>query len=137
MNRFTLFFIVVIFSSSAVAEWTQLDDEVVKSVGIDTGRGVKTFVQKDDVDKIGDRVVMWTLRDYESPVKLNGKKHFSSKSLEEYDCKNFQYRTLSFYWYSQHRAKGRIVYSENAPGKMQPIIPNSIAHGAWAITCGK
>lgn len=137
MNRFILFFIAVIFSSSAIAEWTQIGDEVVKQIGIDTGRGVKTFVMKDGIDKSGQWVVMWTLRNYESPVKTRGKKHFSSKSLEEYDCKNMEYKTLSFYWFSKQQAKGAVVYSETYHGDMQPIIPNSLAHASWKIACGK
>lgn len=137
MNRFILFFIAVIFSSSAIAKWTQIGDEVVKQVGIDTGRGVKTFVMKDGIDKSGQWVVMWTLRNYESPVKTRGKKHFSSKSLEEYDCKNMEYKTLSFYWFSKQQAKGAVVYSETYHGDMQPIIPDSLAHDSWKIACGK
>lgn len=137
MKRLYLFLISVIFSSSAIAGWTQIGDETAKTVGIDTGRGVKTFVNKDDIDKSGNYVVMWTLRDYESPVKVNGKKQFSSKSLEEYNCKDMEYKTLSFYWYAKHQASGAVVYSETFHGDMQPIIPNSIAHTAWKIACGK
>lgn len=137
MKHTILFFIVAFFSGSVLAGWTQIGDDVGKTVGVDTGRGVKTFVMKDGIDKSGNWVVMWTLRDYESPVTVNGKKQFSSKSLEEYDCKNMQYKTLSFYWYSKHQAKGSIVYSETYHGDMQPIIPNSIAHAAWKIACTK
>jgi hypothetical protein len=97
MNRLILFFIVVIFSSSVIAEWTQIGDETTKTVGIDTGRGVKTFVRADIAGKHGTRVIMWTIRDYESPVMVENKKHFSSMSLEEYDCKDMRYRTLTFY----------------------------------------
>ena len=87
MKRIILFFIVAFFSGSVLTGWTQIGDDVGKTVGVDTGRGVKTFVMKDGIDKSGNWVVMWTLRDYESPVTVNGKKQFSSKSLEEYDCK--------------------------------------------------
>ena len=137
MKRIILIFIAAIFSGSVLAEWTQLGDDVGKTVGVDTGRGVKTFVMKDGIDKVGERVIMWTLRNYESPVKINGKKHFSSKSLEEYDCKNTEYKTLSFYWYSKHQGKGSIVYSDISHGNPQPIIPHSIAHASWKIACGK
>lgn len=137
MNRLLLFFSAVIFSSSAIAEWTQIGDDVAKTVGVDTGRGVKTFVRADITGKHGTRVTMWTIRDYESPVTVENKKHFSSMSLEEYDCKDMRYKTLTFYWYSKHQAKGDVVYSENSEGDIQPIIPDSIAHAAWKIACGK
>lgn len=138
MNRIILFFIAAIFSGSAFASWTQIGDDIGKTVGVDTGRGVKTFVMTGGIDKVGeDRAIMWTLRDYESPVMVGKKRHFSSKSLEEYDCKNIQYKTLAFYWYSKHKGKGDIVYSELAHSNAQPIIPNSIAHAAWKMACGK
>jgi hypothetical protein len=137
MNRLILFFIAVIFSSSVMAEWTQIGDETAKTVGIDTGRGVKTFVRADIAGKHGARVTMWTIRDYESPVKVGNKKHFSSMSLEEYDCKDMQYKTLTLYWYSKHQAKGDIVYSDDSHNDMQPIIPDSIAHAAWKLACSK
>jgi hypothetical protein len=137
MNRIFLFFIAAIFSGSVLADWTQIGDDVVKELGVDTGRGVKTFVSKDSIDRIGQWAVMWTLRDYESPIMLGKKKQFSSQSLEEYDCKDMQHKTLSFYWYSKHQAKGDVVHSDTRPGQMQPIIPNSLAHASWKIACGK
>lgn len=137
MIRFILFLMVAVFSGGAAAEWTQIGDDTAKTVGVDTGRGIKTFILKKSIDKVGDRSIMWMLRDYESPVKVNGKKQFSSKSLEEYDCKNMEYKTLSFYWYSKHQAKGTVVYAETLHGNTQPIIPNSIAHVAWKLACGK
>ncbi len=137
MSRFIPFFIAIFCSGSAIAEWTQIGDHIAKTKGVDTGRGVKTFVMKDTIARNGDRVVMWTLRDYESPVKVENKKQFSSMSLEEYDCENVEYKTLSFYWYSKQQAKGKTVYSDNSHGDMQPIIPDSLVHDAWKIACGK
>jgi len=96
MNRIILFLMTAIFSGSAVAEWTQIGDDANIS-GAGNGRGVKTFVRADGIGKNGDRVVMWTLRDYSAPLKVGGKKQLSSISLEEYDCKNIQYKTLVYY----------------------------------------
>ena len=137
MNRIIFVFLTLFLSGSVFAAWTQIGDETAKTVGIDTGRGVKTFVMKDGIDKDGRWVVMWTLRDYESPVKVNGKEQFSSKSLVQYDCKDMEHKTLSFYWYSKHQAKGAVVYAEQYHGDLQPIIPGSLTHVAWKIACGK
>ena len=137
MKRIILFFIAAIFSGSVLAGWTQIGDFAAKTGGVDTGRGTKTFVDKEGIDKNGDMAVMWILRDYENPLKVGKTRQLSSKSLEEYDCKNMGHKTLSFYWYSRHQAKGTVVYSETDYGQMQPIIPNSLAHDAWKIACGK
>lgn len=137
MKRIILFFMFAIFSSSVAAEWTQLTSDTVRTEGVDVGRGVKTFIDKKHIVKNGDRATMWTLIDYESPVLVRGKKQFSSKSLDEYDCQNMEYRTLAFYWHSRQKGEGEVVYSEQHPGNMQPIIPNSAVERAWKIACGK
>jgi hypothetical protein len=137
MKRTVLFVIFAIFSGSAAAEWTLLSSDTVKTEGVDAGRGVKTFIDKKSTNANGDRVTMWSLSDYESPVPFGGKQHLSSKSLDEYDCKNNEYRNLSVYWYSRHKAAGDTVYSETAPGKMQPIVSGSIVEKQWKTACGK
>jgi hypothetical protein len=137
MRKAILMILLAVVSTNTMAEWTQIGDDVVKTGGIDSGRGVKTFVRADIAGKHGARVTMWTIRDYESPVTVENKKHFSSMSLEEYDCKDMRYKTLTFYWYSKHQAKGDIVYSDISPADMQPIILDSLAHTAWKIACGK
>lgn len=137
MKHIILFLTFAIFSGSAAAQWTLLVSDTVRTQGVDAGRGMKTSVNKENISKDGDRATMWTLTDYESPVLVGGKKHFSSKSLDEYDCQNEQYRTLALYWYSRHKGEGDLVYSDLHPSSMQPIIPNSIVQAAWKIACGK
>jgi hypothetical protein len=120
---------VVIFTSNAAAKWTQVGDDV--------GQDEKIFVNKKSIRKDGPLVTIWALIDYESPQSIGGKDQLSTRSLDEYDCQKKQYRTLNLYWYSGHKGKGKIVYSELLPGKMQPIIPNSVVERVWKITCGK
>jgi len=134
MKRIMLFFMIVLFSSSAAAEWTR--------VGNDHELGVEIFIKKESINKVGNIAKIWTLTDYEIPRFAGGKRKLSTKSWYEYDCQNEQYRTLILYWYSGHMGKGKIVYSEivysgRVPGKMQPIIPNSVVERIGKITCGK
>jgi len=137
MKHFILFFVFAIFSGSAAAEWTILASDTVRTEGVDAGRGFKSFIDKGSIIKSGDRATMWSLADYESPIAVGGKNHLSSKSLEEYDCRNKEFRTLAFYWFARHQAEGDVLYSETAPGKMQPIIQNSITEKASKVACGK
>lgn len=129
MKRFVLFSMFAIFSSSAVAEWALVGDDIEQ--------GVKTFVNKNNISKHGNMAKMWSAVDYESPRSADGKEQRSTISLDEYDCQNEQYRTLAFYWYSRHRGEGELVYSETIPGKMLPVVPNSVGETAWKIACGK
>ncbi|MDN5753882.1 MAG: hypothetical protein L0H15_11515 [Nitrosospira sp.] len=148
MKRITLFLTFAIFSGSAVAvissvfsngepaQWTQVADDVVRTEGVDAGRGVKTFVDKEGVKKNGDMATMWTLFNYESPVSIGSEQHFSTVSLNEHDCRNKEYRTLVFSWFSRHNAGGNPIYSETKEGRMQPIISDSVAEREWKIACG-
>ena len=119
----------ILFSSSAAAEWTLM--------GNNGEQGVEIFINKESIAKDKNLVTIWTLIDYESPRSVGGKNQLSTKSLDEYDCQNEQYRTLNLYWYSGNKGEGKIVYSELVPGKMQSIIPNSVVERVWKITCGK
>ena len=129
MKRFVLFFMFAIFSSSAAAGWALVGDDIEQ--------GVKTFINKNTISKHGNMAKMWSAVDYESARSVDGKDQLSTISLDEYDCKNEQYRTLTFYWYSHHRGEGELIYSETVPGKMLPIVPNSVGEIAWKIACGK
>ena len=134
MKRIMLFFMIVLFSSSAVAEWTRL--------GNDGELGGEIFINKKSINKVGNIAKIWTLTNYAKRQSAGGKKQLSTKSWYEYDCQNEQYRTLILYWYSGHMGKGKIVYSEivysgRILAKMQPIIPNSAVERIWKITCGK
>lgn len=148
MKPIILFFILAIFSGSAAAviisvfsdsktaEWTQVADDVVRTEGVDAGRGVKIFVNKESIEKNGDRTTMWSLFNYESPMPVGSEKHFSTVSLDEHDCQNKEYRTLTFHWFSRHKAAGDPIYSETRDGNMQPIISGSVVERVWEIACG-
>jgi len=147
MKRIFLFLIFAIFSGSAVAvitsvfsdsksaAWTQVADDVVRTEGVDAGRGVKIFVNKESIEKNGDRTTMWSLFNYESPMPVGSKKHFSTASLDEHDCQNMEYRTLTFHWFSRHKAEGDPIYSETRDGNMQPIVSGSVAERVWKAAC--
>jgi hypothetical protein len=129
MKRIVLFFMFTIFSGSAVAEWIL--------VGNDIEEGVRTYINKTNISKNVNKAKMWSVVDYESARYVDGKDQLSTKSLDEYDCQNGQYRTLAFYWYSRHKGEGELVYSETDPGRMLPIIPGSVGEIAWKAACDR
>jgi len=129
MKHIILFLIFVIFSSSAAAKWTRIDNYGTQ--------GVEIFVEKEGINKDGNIATIWTLADYEKPQFVGGKRKLSTMSWNEYYCQNKQYRTLILYWYSGHKGEGKIVYSEMVPGKIKLIVPNSTAEKIWKITCSK
>jgi hypothetical protein len=127
MKRYiTLFFLTAALSGNALAdEWIQVGES----------ESIKTFVNNTAVVVNGNWAVMWVLRDYGAPVQVGKSRRLSSISVEEYDCKAKQYRTLSFYWFSQRHGKGKMVYSEIDHDKFRPIIPGSHEQEEWKAAC--
>ncbi|HRQ05064.1 MAG TPA: hypothetical protein PK580_03775 [Nitrosomonas halophila] len=139
MQRIILSVVLAFFCGSVAAEWTLLMSDTVRTEapGTVAGRGTKVFIDKNSITREGTRATMYTLTDYESPLMVGGKRQLSTKSLDEYDCENRKYRTLAYYWYSRHQAKGDLVYDDTAPGRMLPVIDGSTIEDAWKIACGK
>lgn len=136
MQRIILSLMLAFFCGSVAAEWTLLAPDTARAESV-AGRGTKVFINKDSITREGTRATMYTLKDYESPLMVGGKRQMSTKQLDEYDCENKKYRTLAYYWYSRHQAKGDLVYDDTAPGRMLPIIDDSTIEERWKIACGK
>lgn len=131
MRHVILYSILILFTSSATADWLQIQDFVGK------GRDIKVFVDTETISRHGDRVTMWSLINYAGAIEVGEKEHISSKELNEYDCKDRQYRILALYWYSDRDAEGEMIYDDTAPGPMKPIIEDSVYDRAMEIACGK
>lgn len=57
-KKLLLTLMLAVVSSSRMAEWAQIGNDVAKKIGVDTGRSVKTFVMNDAITKNGDRALM-------------------------------------------------------------------------------
>lgn len=128
MKQVILFLIFAIFSSSAAAEWTKVNQTAAFTMYID-----KTAITKNEN---GNLVHLWRMDDFIRSQTTKGKSRFSLKIQHEYDCENFQLRVLGFYWYSGQMGEGEVVYSNNVPSSEQmPIIPGSYDERVWQIVC--
>ncbi|MDV6343538.1 surface-adhesin E family protein [Nitrosomonas sp. Is37] len=128
-----LFFIFVLFSGSALADWASIRVPAEwKPV-----KGEKDFyIEPSSIKKSGDRATMWSLINYGTPMQVENMKHLSSTELDEYDCKDKKYKTLAFYWYPDPNAKGNVTYSETTSSNWEAVISNSPTEVAWKTACG-
>lgn len=127
MRKAILVMLLAVVSSSAAAEWV----EVARS---DTST---FYADPATIRRAGNIVKMWDLIDRKTPDNFNNKPYMSQRSQHEYDCKEEQWRTLYFTFFSGNMAGGNAVYIDSDPGKWAPVPPGSIAEGMWKFACGR
>lgn len=117
---------LVALSAPAMAEWT------VIWVGSDIGLTV--YVDLASITREGDTVKMWEMMDYKT-VQQAGDNYLSSKAQRIYDCASQQFGLLAFSVYSRNMGAGDIVYSNDVPGKLRGVQPNSVGQALWRVAC--
>ncbi len=123
-----IFLILTLFSSiNSYASWVEVGQTQSATFYIDP-----TTIKKDK-----NFVKVWTMRDLNEVAKPPGSSlsYLSSRTYEEYDCKETKYRQLSFYWYSGKQGKGEIVLTNSTASQAIHLPPGSIPYGIMKILC--
>jgi hypothetical protein len=115
-------------SSSVSAEW----DYIARAADHSSA----TYVEGTSIRKLGDKVKLWEMLDYEEGRELGSKQVLSFKSLKEHDCKEKKYRGLSIIFYSNNMGKGAIVYSNNDTRPWKKVIAGSTNEASFKYACG-
>ncbi|MDD5300229.1 MAG: hypothetical protein PHD65_07020 [Gallionella sp.] len=129
MRKVILMALLVVASSSAMAEW----------VTVGSGDSSTTYADSATISKTGNIVKMWWLDDFKkADTAANGKAYMSMKGQDEFDCKGEQSRQLYFSFHSELMGAGEMVYNEtlNHP-KWYPVSLGSAGAALWKIACGK
>jgi hypothetical protein len=125
-NQTLLALLLVLTTSSAVAEWSQVARSVEATI----------FYDRDSLRKSGSMVKMWTLTNFTSTEVIEGKSHRSAKSHYEYDCAEERYRLLATIFYELPGGNGKVTASEASLGPWYPVAPQSMAQRLWKVACG-
>ena len=131
MKRLLLGLMLLVTATAASAEWTRIASG---------GNGeLIEYVDRATIRRNGNLVKMWDLADHKTIQKgAAGESYLSSKSQQEYECKEEKVRTLAFTWFDEQMGNGKVVYSVgNARGEWSPIEPESMGEALWKIACGK
>lgn len=115
-------------SSSAMAEWVQVDSNATDTLYIDPGiRWTDRNTTK-----------MWALNDFNVVQRIDGREPFKSEKVEyEYDCKGQQARLLYFTSHTESMAEGEVVDFNVVPSDWAPVTPKTGQEELWKIACGK
>jgi hypothetical protein len=125
--RKTILLLLLVGSSKTMAEWIDVGGNDYSTI----------FADPATIRKVDNSVKMLSLYDTDIAQVVGGISFMSSKSLDEYDCKEKQSRTLAFYWYSGNMGEGNILYSNTDANKWNTVMPKSISEALWKIACGK
>ena len=128
MMTMLLGLMLLLTTTSAMAEWTRVDD-------IDQ---LILYVDRATIRRSGSFVKMWDLGDFKKMLTVQSYSYFSHKSQQEYDCKEEKKRLLAFTMFDGKMGSENVVSSNgNAKGEWDPIEPKSIGETLWKIACRK
>jgi surface-adhesin protein E len=127
MRKSILMMLLAVVSSSAAAEWVEVDRTESETA----------YADSTTIRRRGDMVKMWSLFDLKTLELANGKPYMSQREQREYDCKEELTRMLHFSLHGANMGGGTVVHVGPDPGKWTPVAPGSIAESLWKFACGK
>jgi hypothetical protein len=127
MRKTILMLLLSVGNSKTMAGWIDVGGNDYSTI----------FADPSTILKVDNSVKMLSLYDTDIAQVVSEISFKSSKSLDEYDCKEKQSRTLAFYWYSGNMGEGYILYSNTDVNNWNPVKPKSINEPLWKIACGK
>ena len=105
--------ILLTFSFGAEAEWENLI----------TDEKMTVYIDRSSVRDISNGRRVWLLSDYKRPPNVGPHPFISTKMLEEFDCNEEKFRTLSLAGYSEKMGNGKKVYRNDHPTHWHYISP--------------
>jgi len=126
MNQIVLMLLLVIVSSSAMAEWVKV---TTSNIGI--SGGITVYADPNTVPKYSDKVKMWEMHDSRLPNSSNT----SSKKRVEYDCTKKQARQLQATYYFGSMGSGGVFMNVPDPGQWEAVLLGTATKELWNFAC--
>jgi len=132
MKELLLFIMLIVVSSSSMAEWAL----------VLTSKEATQYADRSTIRVSGNIAKMWMLTNISKNIEniRAGEKGFAMKTLSEYDCKEEKSRLVHAAFYGEYMGTGGILFTQNTPNTdWMPIVPghDSISAIGWKIACGK
>ena len=117
MEKMLLASLLAFLNTSVMAEWTKVieNSELI------------LYADSATIRKNGDKLKIWTLKDFKNP-QTNGEDNYrSAKTQIEYECNEEQFRSVAFVWFSENMGGGKVLSSDSDPNRpWRPLTPGSI-----------
>ena len=129
MIRSGLALLFALFCGSAAADWSLVGgNQTIYSA----------YADRESVRRSGDSAQMLGLYDFlMADVAVDGQPHESTVVLREYDCRQQRVRLLAFVDYAGHMGAGKVTSraGTSAPGRWEPVLPDTIDERFWKLAC--
>jgi hypothetical protein len=127
MMKKILFVFLMGLNSIAYAQWTLVGDN-------DAGQ---FYIDLTSIHQINQNKRVWVKTEYSSNSKMTLQENIrSTRSLQEFDCRERKYRRLSFHAYKQPNLIDS-VFTSNTVQEWQYIPPNSVSDAELRLICIK
>ena len=131
MKKLLLTLMLAFVSGSAMAEWVEIgsNDFIGSTFYADTGT----------ISKSSNKVKMWVMYDYKTAHDAGEDfgKYMSTKSHNEYDCKETKVRVTYQARFSKNMGKGKKEVETSINFDWYPVEPDTHDELLWKIACGK
>ena len=122
--RLVLCLLLTLAAAPAWAEWVKVAETDV----------IITYIDPATIRKDGNLRKVWTIQDLKQRHKDG---EMSRRALDQHDCKEGRYRTLSISEHSDPMGRGKMLSSYSEPGKWNDIPPETVAQEIMRIVCAK
>ena len=116
-----LLVLLMLITSSAWAGW----EHVVQDED-----GAKFLIDYQTIRKDGSKVKFWQLVNYPKPETFGEVNYLSTRSRQEYDCKQERKRIVAFTAFETWNANGKNIFTLDETGKWTEIPPETVV---WEI----
>jgi hypothetical protein len=123
--------LLVVVSTNVFAEWTR--------VGTGSNGNITFYVDFATILKKGNKVKMWFVHDYKTPLDDDHIKFSSLLGQDEYDCEEETSRGITINTYSGNMVNGKVIgtevytFEESVP---RLAAPGSMGETFFKIACG-
>ena len=116
-----------ILNSNVLAEWTEIGK-------MDEPKG-KFYIDIKTLTDDGEYLYVWTLRDFEKPIKKKGKFILSGKVFEKIDCNPKRAAGIQYLFYEGGMGSGKVDTFQRDQLKWNYFPPGSIMGNAIDALC--
>ncbi|MEE9223111.1 MAG: surface-adhesin E family protein [Nitrosomonadaceae bacterium] len=132
MHKAILIMLLVVVSSSAMADWVYVSEHTDNS-GFSPSYAV--YADPDTIRKLGNKLKVWDLSDNKTAEIFLGKKSMSTSSQKEYNCEEEKMRLLHETAYSKNMGRGEVIKTVNNITEWMPLAPYSIGNDLLKYAC--
>lgn len=126
MSKIILILLLSVVSHSALAGWTEIDNNDDFTV----------YADFSSIRKFNNTARMWSLYDYKAVPQSDGLAYMSARFQYEFDCQKNQARMRAFSLHAENMGGGEVVYSDSKIGKWEQVVPGSVNEARWQSICG-